>query len=124
MRTVRINTGVQYTHNDIKAMICENAPMLGNCDADLRLEMIPNDPRSYTAMPPYVDCVDSRYDTGATQNIVRNFHLGNANELVVVRACLLYDPILPGSMMALSRARDENGKSAMVAVSAFTQEPR
>jgi len=55
---------------------------------------------------------------------VRSFTAGQSNELVIVRACMLYDPIFPTSQLALERTTDQNGKSALVAVSAFTQEPR
>ncbi|MEM9579996.1 MAG: TadE/TadG family type IV pilus assembly protein [Pseudomonadota bacterium] len=123
MRVVRINTNVRYTHDDVRDMICQNADMFPDCASNLRLEMIPNDPRGYAQLPSTVDCVNSTVPINDAQNEVRNFSLGNANELVMVRACLLYDPVLPTSLLALTRTTDANGKSAHVAVSAFTQEP-
>lgn len=123
MRVVRINTSTNYTHDQMRNMICENAPMLGDCEANLRLEVVPNSARNYTPLPSTVDCVHQAFGMSEASNEVRNFALGNANELVMVRACLLYDPIIPTSRMALSRTTDQNGKSALVAVSAFTHEP-
>lgn len=124
MRVVRINTGAGYTHNDIRDMICENAPLLVECKQNLRLEMVTNDPRHYTELPAQVDCVDRSVPPSEVSDDELNFTLGNSNELVIVRACLLYDPIIPTSGIALTRTADASGRSAHVAVSAFTQEPR
>lgn len=124
MREVRVGTGANYSHDQVRAMICDGAAIFEDCEQNLRLEMIPNDPRNYTQLPNTVDC--AQHSTGGTEvlNPVRNFTAGQSNELVIVRACMLYDPIFPTSQLALERTTDQNGKSALVAVSAFTQEPR
>lgn len=124
MREVRIGTGAQYSHNDIRDMICDGAVIFDDCQANLRLEMIPNDPRSYTQLPALVDCAEQAAGSDSVINPVRQFEMGSSNELVIVRACMLYDPVFPTSQLALERTTDHNGKSALVAVSAFTQEPR
>ncbi|MEN8892856.1 TadE/TadG family type IV pilus assembly protein [Planktotalea arctica] len=124
MREVRIGTGSQYSHDDIRDMICDGAVIFEDCEANLRLEMIPNDPRDYQALPATVDCVEQASGTNVVLNPVREFKRGQSNELMIVRACMLYDPVFPTSELALSRTTDHNGKSALVAVSAFTQEPR
>ena len=124
MREVRVGTGANYTHDQVGAMICDGAAIFEYCEQNLRLEMVPNDPRNYTRLPNTVDC--AQHSTGGNEvlNPVRNFAAGQSNELVIVRACMLYDPIFPTSQLALERTTDQNGKSALVAVSAFTQEPR
>ncbi len=128
MREVRIGTGAQYSHDDIRDLICDGAVIFDDCQANLRLEMIPNDPRSYTQLPSTVDCAVQTAGAAAGEwdiiNPVRKFEMGSSNELVIVRACMLYDPVFPTSNLALTRTSDQNGKSALVAVSAFTQEPR
>ncbi|MGB7317738.1 MAG: TadE family protein [Planktotalea sp.] len=124
MREVRIGTGAQYSHDEIRDMICNGAVIFDDCQANLRLEMIPNDPRSYTLLPDAVDCAQQASGALDVINPVRHFEMGSSNELVMVRACMLYDPVFPTSELALERTKDHNGKSALVAVSAFTQEPR
>ncbi|MGH1577594.1 TadE/TadG family type IV pilus assembly protein [Planktotalea sp.] len=127
MREVRIGTGAQYSHDEIRDMICDGAVIFDDCQANLRLEMIPNDPREYTSLPNTVDCAaQEAAENGGWDviNPVRDFEMGSSNELVIVRACMLYDPVFPTSELALQRTTDQNGKSALVAVSAFTQEPR
>ncbi len=124
MREVRVGTGANYSHDEVRSMICTAAAVFDECEENLRLEMIPNDPRNYTQLPGTVDCVEQSAGGTEALNPVRNFTAGQANELVIVRACMLYDPIFPTSQLALARTTDQNGKSALVAVSAFTQEPR
>lgn len=124
MREVRIGTGAQYSHDEIRDLICDGAVIFNDCQANLRLEMIPSDPRAYTQVPALVDCVAQSAGTLDIINPVRQFDMGSSNELVIVRACMLYDPVFPTSELALQRTTDLNGRSALVAVSAFTQEPR
>lgn len=124
MREVRIGTGSQYSHDQVRNMICDGAVIFKDCHTNLRLEMIPNDPRNYTPLPNIVDCAEHAAGTNDVLNPVRSFTMGHSNELVIVRACMLYDPVFPTSQLALERTKDNNGRSALVAVSAFTQEPR
>lgn len=124
MREVRVGTGVNYTHNQVVDMICDGAAVFDNCQQNLRLELIQNDPRDYTKLPATVDCVQHAAGSGEPLNPVREFENGLANQLMIVRACMLYDPVFPTSQLALQRTKDANGMSALVAVSAFTQEPR
>ncbi len=124
MRNVRINTGAGYSHSDLVDMICEDNALFGECEQNLRLEMTANDPRNYTPFSDSVSCVNREVAIDHPDNTNFHFTLGQANELVMVRACMLYDPILPSSLMALARTTTEGGRSALVSVSAFTQEPR
>lgn len=126
MRQVRINTGIHYSHNDLRDMMCENAPLFENCQENLRLEMITNDPRSYSSLNSEVDCVNREAPMTSSENAPRNFHLGQSNELVIVRACLLNDPVVshPAILSARTSGALPDGYYALVAVSAFTQEPR
>lgn len=124
MREVRVGESSEYTHDQIRDMICENAVIFKDCQANLRLEMRLSSPRRYLPLPTTVDC--AKHEAGSLEivNPVRNFTVGETNELVLVRACMLYDPIFPTSELALQRTKDLNGKSALVATSAFTQEPK
>lgn len=124
MREVRVGTEANYTHDQVRGMICDGAVIFENCEANLRLEMISSDPRNYTKLPNTVDCVQHAAGESEVLNPVREFTAGQAHELMIVRACMLYDPVFPTSQLALDRTTDQNGKSALVAVSAFNQEPR
>lgn len=121
VRNVRLNTGTDYTHADIKDMICDFAGFLDNCHSQLKLEMSPVDPRAFAEFAADEDCTD------ATQpvNPSRTFVLGGHNELMLLRACYKFDPIFPTSGLGYDFATngDDAGMAKMVSITAFVQEP-
>ena len=120
VRDIRLNTGANYTHAEVKAKICANAGFLKDCNSHLKLEMNPVNPRAFTAFAGSADCVD----TAALLAPSRSFVHGLDHELMVMRACYLYDPVFPGIGMGEAMTRDGNRYFPMVAVSVFVQEPR
>ncbi|UYV38637.1 pilus assembly protein [Rhodobacteraceae bacterium D3-12] len=119
VRDIRLGTGTAPQHDDIKDEICEYAGLIPNCAASLRLEMVQVDLRTAVAMPDDVDCVD----TSKEVEPVRSFVNGQENELMILRACVKYDPIFPTSGLGKQLKVDGAGQAALVAMSAFVQEP-
>lgn len=119
VRYVRLNTSTPMTHDQIKSLVCERAGNVSNCDETLRLEMISVDPRNFSTMPTDIDCVDKSEPVTPE----RGFSLGQKHDLMVLRACLKFDPMLPSSRLGFKYATDGSGQSAMYAISAFVQEP-
>ncbi|MDU8929989.1 TadE/TadG family type IV pilus assembly protein [Alisedimentitalea sp. MJ-SS2] len=120
VREVRLGTGTNPTHDDIKNMICEFAGVLPNCSTNMRLEMILVDPRSYVAPPADADCIDHSEDPSP----LRTFNHGTSNQMMLLRACFVFSPIFPTSGLGYALAKDGAGNAAMVASSAFVQEPK
>lgn len=119
VRYIRLNTGTVMTHDQIKALVCKGAGNVSNCDTTLRLEMVSVDPRNFTQLPTDVDCVDASLPITPE----RGFTLGKRHDLMLLRACLKFDPMLPTSSMGFKLATDGSGQSALYAISAFVQEP-
>ncbi|MEM5520092.1 TadE/TadG family type IV pilus assembly protein [Sulfitobacter sp. AS59] len=119
VRYVRLNTRAEMNHAKIKNMICEKAGNLPNCSETLRLEMVSVDPRNFQRLPTDIDCID-RSEPVTPE---RGFSLGQQHDLMVLRACLKFDPMLPTSRLGFKFAADGSGQSAMYAISAFVQEP-
>lgn len=120
VRDIRLGTGNAPQHDQIKDMICERAAILPNCQANLRLEMVQRDPRSWQALPGTVDCLDASLPVTP----VRSFTNGATNELMVLRACAKVSPIFPMTWWIEAMQKDGNGDIAMVTSTAFVQEPR
>ncbi len=119
VREIRLGTGSAPQHDEIKQDICDRAPMLEDCENNLRLEMVRLNLRTWTAPPNDFDCIEK---TDVVKP-VRTFANGNVNELMLLRACVLFEPIIPAS--ALGKALDKDGGfAAMIAQSAFVQEPK
>lgn len=122
VRTIRLNTGASFTHDSVKQMICANAGFLdtgANCSSTMRLEMIPLDPRGYTALPDAADCVDLSQPV----NPPRNFVNGAEHQLMVLRACVKFDPVFATTGLGAQFPKDGAGKAMMISMSAFVQEP-
>lgn len=105
-------------HDALRDMVCENA-LMENCQAELMLEMLPRDPRDWQAMQSDADCAD-RSAPGAGP---RGFAAGLQNELVVLRACALFDPYFPTTGLGAQLDRQSGDAYALVSSSAYVVEP-
>lgn len=119
VRHIRLNTNTAMTHDGIKDIICENAGFIEDCDTTLRLEMKTLDPRDFTAIPAPADCVD----TSEPIQPVRGFTLGMEHQLMLVRACVKFDPVFPTSGLGYAFDEDGSGQARMLSNAAFVQEP-
>ena len=120
VRDIRLGTGTAPQHDEIKDLICQRAGFISDCSSTLRLEMIQVDPRNWLGIPQEVDCVDQSEEVAP----VREFVNGLENELMVLRACAKVDPIFPTTGLGDALIKDGAGQYALVAISAFVQEPR
>lgn len=118
-REVRLNTGVQIDHDDLKQAICYNTGGLPDCNEVLRLEMLPMNPRDFAGLPSAADCSDISQPVTP----VRGWTLGKQHELMILRACYKFDPMFPMTGLGYTFTKDGSGKVAMTTVSAFVQEP-
>jgi hypothetical protein len=120
VRDVRLGTGAIPQHDDLVVEICDFAGLIPNCAATLRLEMLQVNLRNpAVSIPDNVDCVDQSEEVSP----VRNFVNGQENELMIIRACVKFDPIFPTSGLGKQLNVDGAGQAALVASAAFVQEP-
>ncbi|WP_420011865.1 TadE/TadG family type IV pilus assembly protein [Tateyamaria sp.] len=119
IRNVRLNTGANYSHNDIKVMICEYSHFLDDCDSALKLELNPINPRAFAGFDGAADCADVSQPVTPSRSFVH----GGEHELMLVRACYMFKPVFPTSGLGYSFTKDGSGRSKMVSLSGFVQEP-
>lgn len=119
VRDVRVGTLDPVTHDDLKRAICARAQMIPDCANQVRLEMLRVDPRNWRGVADEADCVD-RADRSRP---ARTFVPGVSNQLVVVRACALFDPYFPTTGLGAELA-EGRGFYALLSSSAFVVEPR
>jgi len=119
VREIRLGTGTAPQHDQIKQTICDNAMFIRNCDQNLRLEMRPVDIHNFAALDATADCTDSAEPTKP----VKEFTPGQQNELMLLRACLRFDPVFPDAVLGSALEKDASGQSAIVSMTAFVQEP-
>ena len=120
VRDVRLGTGrTPENHDELKDLICGYAGFIPDCRATLRLEMRPIEMRAFAALSPNADCVD------LSQPVLplREFATGLSNQVMVLRACVKFDPVFPTTGLGRALATDGSGQAALIATSAFVQEP-
>ncbi len=121
VREVRLGTGQTIEYEDVKDLICENSMIFVDCENQMYLEMINSDPRAFAALHPIAVCSDQPIDEQIRP--VKSFTPGQANEVVMMRACLNYTPLFPEALLGGLLTKDSSGDAAILAVTAFVQEP-
>ena len=119
VRGLRLGNIAPLNEETLRQAVCDNAVIIPNCMNQLRLEMRQLDPRDWSMIPLEADCVD-RGDPGSP---IREFGAGVANQLVILRACSLFDPMTPTA--GLGARLSDNGEDAyaLVSTSAYVVEP-
>jgi hypothetical protein len=118
VRDLRLGPTTGVTHDEIRKKICNAAFLLGECEAVVLLELAPLD---HVASFPAGEtkCIDrtSKVDPSIY------FNPGTRSEIMVIRACLIVDPIFPGVGLGAMLPVDASGRYAIVMQSAFMNEP-
>lgn len=122
VRQVRLNTSNIPDHKAFKQTICENAGFLPDCMQNLKLEMLKIDPRAFSSLPQGADCIDKGLPIASNEEL-RNYQSGTEHDLMLVRACLKFDPMFPLTGLGFQMEKDGSGQASMLAFSAFVQEP-
>ena len=108
------------TAETVKAKICEEAFLLSSCLEVLRLQLTPLDEDGLNFPNGPVQCIDRALEIQPPDE----FDPGSNEEIVVMRACLLADPIFPGAAtVAMLPRYDATGAYAIVVTTAFMNEP-
>lgn len=107
-------------HDLVKTQICDQgALLLPDCHNTLLLQLIQVDTDIWNVPDPNANCVDR---TGVLDPLI-NFTSGVQNEMMIVRACYVVDPLMPDFGLGARFQKDETGGVRLVASSAFVNEP-
>jgi len=118
MRDLRLGLAPGISHEQMKERICDGAFLLGDCLRSVQLELLPLS-AAESFLHSGVSCVDR---TGEIEPVV-TYDPGARNEIVLVRACVIVDPIFPGMGLGAMLPVDRSGGFAITATSAFVNEP-
>lgn len=123
VRDVRLGNGRVPDFDALRTNICANAGPIPDCANRLQIEMrsIPITPGGIAAVQGSARCVDRQSTDSALTGTV--FDVGAENEMMIVRACLLSQPIFPSTALGVGLGVDAEGNYAMVATTGFVNEP-
>ena len=115
VRELRLYSSPDHTHDYIKDKICEYALVLDDCSTNLLLELEVLDLN--TGFSNSIACVDKEEDITP----VTTWEVGQENEVIYMRACIIIYPILPtGLSMFLGT---ETSGLPLYSDTAFVNEP-
>ena len=120
-RDIRLGNPNLTTFSDIKDAVCDEAFIIPACKRDLMLEMTPVEVSDFTAPTTNVTCVDRSEDVNVPD--AESFKQGSINQMMMMRFCILYDPLLPGTGIGARMDHQPGGGIAMVSTTFFVNEP-
>lgn len=121
VRDLRLGLPHSRDFDALRQRICDSAAIIPDCLDVLQVELMPASDTDWTPLSEETRCVD-REDRIAPIEAT-NYVIGAENELMTIRACAVFDPIVPTMGLALLLPRDASGGYALVATSAFVNEP-
>lgn len=119
VRELRLGMALDPDYEYIKTRICEESTVIANCSDTLTLELTPVDTETWTFFDTTSQCIDKSAEVEPSLEFVA----GNRNELMMVRVCAAYDTVFPLTGLAPYLFKQSDGRYAIVARSAFVNEP-
>jgi TadE-like protein len=119
MRELRLG---HYTLPDaalLKTEVCKRTVIFRDCEANISIEMIRVSTANWALPSTAVTCVNRDEEIQP----VTVLQIGQQNDVMLVRVCVIQDAIFPTSKFGLGLAVDGEGGYGLVAVSAFVTEP-
>ncbi len=115
------------TRDVLRERICVHSRIIPDCENQVQIEFERRNLRAWTPFNGPVRCIDR----GDASEQTMTFTQGGNNELVIVRVCARFDPVLPvmGDLSLIGTAIRSNstsaaaGSYALVTTSAFVVEP-
>ncbi len=120
VRGLRLGDFVNPTNDTLKASICSlTAGVIPDCLNVVMLQLQPVSTTTWALPDPGATCVNRK------ENIqpVTTIQQGTSDEMMIVRACAIVDPVFPNTGVGLSMTKAAGGGYAVVATSAFVNEP-
>jgi hypothetical protein len=126
VRDVRLGKMPVPTIALLRTKICDEARIIPDCEEMVQIEQFRLDPLNWVNVPTAVQCINRGLDMSAQPTM--GFTNGGNNELVLMRVCARFDPLLPTSGLGkaiteVNSGADAAGSYALVSLAAFVVEP-
>ena len=119
MRELRLGHYPIPTSALLKSEICSRSVILRNCEENIVIEMTRINTSTWSLPTNRVACVDREEDIMP----VTQLQIGQQNDVMLVRVCVVQDAMFPTSGIGLGLPKDSQGGYGLVSVTAFVTEP-
>ncbi len=120
VRDVRLATGATPDYDAMKALICERSVFDAGCLENIRIEMRAMPIADWADLGGPAPCVDRDEDFDPANG----FLPGQQNNLMMMRVCRLFEPLLPGTGLGRQLPEGSDGQYGVRVTTAFVTEPR
>lgn len=119
VRELRLGHYLSPTAELLKTEICSRGVILTDCEANITVEMTRISTSSWTMPTTDIQCVDREEEV----NPVTALQIGQQNDVMLVRICVLQDAMMPGFGLAPYMELDGKGGYALITNTAYVTEP-
>ncbi|MCB2093369.1 MAG: pilus assembly protein [Rhodobacteraceae bacterium] len=123
VRGLRLGYFDGISHQNFKRIVCNGAGLIPNCMNVMAIELRPIDTTSWVPLSTGATCVD-RADTSSDINALTTFKTGGGGEVMLIRACVKFDPMFPMTGLGFHLPKDNTGAYSLVSATAFVNEPK
>lgn len=119
MRELRLG---HYTLPDaalLKTEICKRTVIFKDCEANITIEMTRISTTAWALPTTAVACIDRSEDIQPVTAV----QIGQQNDLMLIRVCVVQDALFPTTGIGLGLPKDGHGGYGVIATSAFSVEP-
>jgi hypothetical protein len=119
VRDIRLGRMPTPTVNQIRDAICDRTLILIDCEDDLAINLQRVSKTAWDLPTGQIPCVDRIEEVDPSLVVNPNM----PSDVMLVRVCIIQDAIFPGAGLGLGMVREGDDGYALVAVSAFVNEP-
>lgn len=120
VRELRLGNPNLTDAESLKNALCDEILVVPKCHQDMKLEMGTVQVSKFAYEPGTFRCTDRR----ETPKPVTSFNQGKINEMMVLRFCVLHDPIFPAVGLGKLLPKEPGGGFPLIASTFFVNEPR
>lgn len=119
VRDLRLGFWKPKSHAELKDRICSNAFLIPDCSNAMLVELRSVSKQTWSPLGTQATCVDR----AATVQPITVFDPGKGDDMMLIRACVKFDPIFPMTGIGFHLPKDKTGAYALTAATAFVNEP-
>ncbi len=119
MRELRLGNILNPNNATLKAEICSRTVIFDDCEDRIMIEMLRVDTGTWAMPATATQCVDREEDVQP----VTMLQIGQQNDIMLMRVCIVMDPMFPMTGLGLGLPKDSQGGYGLTAMSAFVNEP-
>lgn len=119
MRELRLGHYTLPDANLLKKEICKRTVIFKDCEQNIMIEMTRVNTANWQLPSSGVQCIDRSEEIQP----VTALQIGQQNDIMMVRVCVVQDALFPTTGVGLGLPKDGSGGYGVVAVSAFVTEP-